>query len=92
MDIPVNVRYSITPEQAADMFDLPIGFIRRAGALTKEHKFDFPCHYVGTHLKIHREQLGRWMDEHIGADFKTMVLLETEEGNTPCRGRPRKVR
>ena len=92
--IPVWQKILLTPDEATELFGLSAQFFRVAGALTKNGQYDLPCCWMGSHLKINRPKLEKWLEDKSDGitDFKTSYLLEKIKENTPRRGRKRKER
>lgn len=94
VNIPIWRKILLTPDEATELFGLSAQFFRVAGALTKNGQYDLPCCWIGSHLKINRPKLEKWLEDKSDGitDFKTSYLLEKIKENTPCRGRKRKER
>ncbi len=63
MDIPIWHKESITPDECSILTGLGAKQIRILGHLAKKGCGDFPCFWVGNHMKISRNLLSRWIDE-----------------------------
>nr|DAO85086.1 MAG TPA: excisionase [Caudoviricetes sp.]DAY72285.1 MAG TPA: excisionase [Caudoviricetes sp.] len=94
INIPIWRKILLTPDEATELFGLPAQFFRVAGTLTKRGQYDLPCCWIGSHLKINRPKLEKWLEDKSDGitDFKTSHLLEKIKENTPRRGRKRKER
>jgi len=94
VNIPIWRKILLTPDEANELFGLPAQFFRVAGTLTKRGQYDLPCCWIGSHLKINRPKLEKWLEDKSDGitDFKTSHLLEKIKENTPRRGRKRKER
>ena len=94
INIPIWRKILLTPDEATELFGLPAQFFRVAGALTKNGQYDLPCCWIGSHLKINRPKLEKWLEDKSDGitDFKTSYLLGKLENGINKRGRKRKIR
>lgn len=94
--VPITKKYLLTPDEASALSGLPANILRFYGKLAKEdNNFSFPCSWAGSHLKINRIGLERWLLERADGqyDFTEKYALKLiEQATTAKRGRPRKVR
>lgn len=96
LSIPIWVKAVLTPEEAAVLGGVDTKFIRAHGYLAKLGRSDFPCFFVGSHMKIHRELFIKWLAD-IAIDHKCyeakLVREAVKKAMEPKKaGRPRKVR
>lgn len=93
--VPITMKYLLTPDEASALSGLPANLLRFYGKLAKDdNNFSFPCSWAGTHMKINRIGLERWLLERADGhfDFTEKYILEQMQATTAKRGRPRKVR
>lgn len=97
INIPIWRKILLTPDEATELFGLPAQFFRVAGTLTKRGQYDLPCCWIGSHLKINRPKLEKWLEDKSDGitDFKTSLLkkrVEELKNGLNKRGRKRKIR
>ena len=93
--VPITKKYLLTPDEASELSGLSANLLRFYGRLAKESNFDFPCSWAGSHLKINRIGLERWLLERADGHFdftEKYILEQMQQATTAKRGRPRKVR
>ena len=94
--VPLWKKYTLTPAEASALSGLPVNLIRFYGKLARDNSnFDFPCSWAGSHLKINRIGLERWLLERADGHFdftEKYILEQINKATTVKRGRPRKVR
>ncbi len=90
--VPIWQKYLLTPDEAAALSGLSPSFIRHAGLRAKNDGYNFPCCWIGMHMKVNRILFEKWLIDKTDGhrDFKTEWLIK--ETDKPRRGRPRKVR
>ena len=98
IDIPIWCKESISPEECNLLTGLGVRQIRALGYLAKMGRGDFPCFWNGSHMKISRNLLSKWIDEmasghhDIQVKIAEKMVLATEMDEPIKRGRKRKVR